>query len=175
MRDAGDGQPPCAPGSRRDVAVRTAGRHAAVGAFVQRPPFDAAAAAPAAGAHQVGDRLPLQHAPGKADLHLLGVAAHDRGERADRQRAGHAVVAGAGAGGAVIVERGAHIGLAGPRIRREDIVAAVLAPGRDGAVGPRLGQRISTAVAIWWPTLTGPRPRSPDTADGPRCRAARSP
>src|ERR1019366_524160 len=125
-----------------EIAVRAAGRHTAVAAFVERTPVDPAAAAPASGAVEVGARLKLEHPPGETDLRLLDGAALHRAERVQCGRAGHAVVSPHGTGAAVVIKCRAHVALAGARIDREGVVAAVLAPGGDGAVRLRLAQRL---------------------------------
>src|SRR5207247_2555191 len=57
------------------VTVGAAGRHAPGAPLVDRAPVDAAAAPPAARAHEVRDDLEPLDPPGKADLLLLDVAA----------------------------------------------------------------------------------------------------
>ena len=129
------------PGRHHLIAVGATGRHARRTAQVDRPPVDAAAAAPAARPHEVGDHLELEDLPREPDLGLLDVAAHHRAQATERRRTGGAVIAGHGAGAAVVVERGADVGTA-----------------RSGGRSPMCSRRGA------YPTRPSPVPAAPSRA-----------
>src|SRR5450830_31278 len=124
------------------VTIGAAGRHLAGRALVDRFPAKTRTTAPAALASQIGHELVAQHAPRYAYFRLLDIASVGGAQSGHRAQALVAVKAPHRPAAAVVIEAGAHIALTGARIDGEDVVAAMLGPGGDGAMRHRLRQRL---------------------------------